>query len=83
MRMYLSIRETAMLMGASEGFVRQGLKQGVFEWGYAVRARGGKNCTYYIVAPEFCHKFHIAPDQLDAMLGDTNKDFKGGEAIDD
>lgn len=48
----LSVEETARLMGVSGQFVREGLKRGVFPWGYALKA--SSRWTYYI-SP---HKFY-------------------------
>ena len=42
----LSVIIAAKLMGKSKEFVYQGLKDGVFPWGYAVKM--GKNWSYYI-----------------------------------
>lgn len=42
----LSVIVAAKLMGKSKEFVYQGLKDGVFPWGYAVKMR--KNWSYYI-----------------------------------
>lgn len=42
----LSVIVAAKLMGKSKEFVYQGLKDGVFPWGYAVKM--GKNWSYYI-----------------------------------
>jgi transcriptional regulator with XRE-family HTH domain len=42
----LSVMTVARLMGKSKEFVYQGLRKGVFPWGYAVKM--GKNWSYYI-----------------------------------
>ena len=42
----LSVLVAAKLMGKSKEFIYQGLKDGVFPWGYAVKM--GKNWSYYI-----------------------------------
>ena len=52
--MRLSTKVAAERLGVTERFVRNGLKQGVFPWGYAVRM--GKRYSYYINADEFGRK---------------------------
>lgn len=47
----LSVKETAELMGANEMFVRIGLRDGVFPWGYAVKT--SSQYTYYISTIKF------------------------------
>lgn len=42
----LSVTTVAQLMGKSKEFVYQGLRNGVFPWGYGVKM--GKNWSYYI-----------------------------------
>lgn len=42
----LTVQQTADLLGASPSFIRRGLQQGRFRWGYAVRNR--TRWTYYI-----------------------------------
>lgn len=42
----LSVIVAAKLMGKSKEFIYQGLRDGVFPWGYAVKM--GKNWSYYI-----------------------------------
>ena len=42
----LSVKEVAKFMNASEQFIRIGLQQGVFPWGYAVKT--SSQWTYYI-----------------------------------
>lgn len=48
----ISVKEAAALMGATEDFVRVGIRQGVFPWGYAVRVSGDRY-TYYINREKF------------------------------
>ena len=47
----LTISEAAEMMGASEQFLRVGLQQNVFPWGYAVKM--SKRWTYYINRADF------------------------------
>lgn len=42
----LPVMVVAKLMGKSKEFIYQGLRDGVFPWGYAVKM--GKNWSYYI-----------------------------------
>ncbi len=48
----MTVRETAKRMGASEQFIRIGLQQGIFPWGYAVRMSANR-FTYYINRRKF------------------------------
>lgn len=45
-------RDVAKMMGVAEKTVAQGLKEGVFPWGYAIQGEGGR-CTYFINAKRF------------------------------
>lgn len=47
----LSVEETARLMGANPQFIRTGLQQGVFPWGYAVKT--SSHYTYFILPEKF------------------------------
>lgn len=47
----LSVKRVAELMGASEQFVRRGLQQGLFPWGYAVKT--SSKWTYWISPVKF------------------------------
>lgn len=47
----LSVKKVAELMGASEQFVRRGLQQGLFPWGYAVKI--SSRWTYWISPVKF------------------------------
>lgn len=47
----LSVKKVAELMGASEQFVRRGLQQGLFPWGYAVKT--SSKWTYWISSIKF------------------------------
>lgn len=47
----LPVMTAARLMGKSKEFVYQGLREGIFPWGYAVKM--GSNWSYYISAKKF------------------------------
>jgi hypothetical protein len=47
----LSVEEAAKLMGANAQFIRTGLQQGVFPWGYAVKT--SSHYTYFILPEKF------------------------------
>ena len=47
----LKVKEVARLMGVSENFIRLGLQQGLFPWGYAVKT--SSEHTYYISPAKF------------------------------
>lgn len=47
----LSVEEAAKLMGANAQFIRTGLQQGVFPWGYAVKT--SSQYTYFILPKKF------------------------------
>ncbi|MDD3052449.1 MAG: hypothetical protein PHR06_15085 [Candidatus Cloacimonetes bacterium] len=47
----LSVLEVAQKMNVSEQFVRVGLQQGIFPWGYAVKM--SSQWTYFINAVKF------------------------------
>ncbi len=51
MKNRLSVTKVAKLLGASEQFVRIGLQQGVFHWGYAVKM--STQWTYVITKQKF------------------------------
>ena len=51
MKNRLSVTKVAKLLGASEQFVRIGLQQGVFPWGYAVKM--STQWTYVITKQKF------------------------------
>lgn len=44
--MKIRVEDVARVMGASPWFVRRGLQQGIFPWGYAVK--GKSRWTYWI-----------------------------------
>lgn len=47
----LSVEEAAKLLGANAQFIRIGLQQGVFPWGYAVKT--SSHYTYFIMPNKF------------------------------
>lgn len=47
----LPVMTAAQLMGKSKEFIYQGLRDGVFPWGYGVKM--GKNWSYYISPVKF------------------------------
>ena len=47
----LTVEEAAEIMGASPQFIRIGLQQAIFPWGYAVRI--SRRWTYYINKAKF------------------------------
>lgn len=51
MKNRLSVETVAYLMGVSEQFIRIGLQQGKFSWGYAVKM--SNQYTYYISPVKF------------------------------
>lgn len=57
----LSISRAAELMGVSAQFIRIGIRQGLFPWGYAVRISGGRY-TYFISKNKFAEETGIIPD---------------------
>lgn len=48
----MTVKEVSIRMGASEQFIRIGLQQGLFPWGYAVRMSPHR-FTYYINRRKF------------------------------
>lgn len=49
----LSVNEAARLMGASPQFVRNGLRQGAFPFGWAFRSQGNRTWSYFISRKKF------------------------------
>lgn len=47
----LKVKDVARLMGVTENFVRKGLRDGLFPWGYAVKT--SSEYTYYISPVKF------------------------------
>jgi hypothetical protein len=47
----LTVEEAAKLLGANAQFVRTGLQQSVFPWGYAVKT--SSHYTYFILTKKF------------------------------
>lgn len=54
----LPVQKAAQLMGKSKEFVYQGLRDGVFPWGYGVKI--GKKWSYYISPAAFTKHTGIA-----------------------
>ena len=54
----LDVKTVAKLMGKSKEFVYQGLRDGVFPWGYAVKI--GSHWSYYISPAKFTEYTGIA-----------------------
>ena len=46
----MSVKECAALMKKSEMFIRCGLRDGIFPFGYAVKITGSTRWTYHISA---------------------------------
>lgn len=51
----MTVDEAAEIMGASSQFIRVGLQQGIFSWGYAVKM--SSQWTYYINREKFLKEF--------------------------
>lgn len=66
--MRLSVEEAAKLMGANPQFVRLGLQQNKFPWGYAVKT--SSHYTYFIMPNKFEEYTGIKVDSI-CKLGDT------------
>lgn len=47
----LSVEEAAKILGTNAQFIRIGLQQGVFPWGYAVKT--SRHYTYFILPKKF------------------------------
>jgi len=47
----ISVKKAASLMGAGQQFIRIGLQQGIFPWGYAVKT--SSKWTYFISTVKF------------------------------
>ena len=56
----LTCEEVAQLMGKGKNFVRKGLQDGVFPWGYAVKT--SSKWTYFISAKKFTEATGIEVD---------------------
>lgn len=48
----ITVADAAKMMGTSKLFIRLGLQQNIFPWGYAVKV-SDKRYTYYINAEKF------------------------------
>lgn len=59
----VSVPKAAALMGKHQDFVREGLKQGVFPFGYAVKTSG--KYSYYISSAKFeeCTGIKVVNDE--------------------
>lgn len=58
--MNLTVKETAAILNKSPQFVRIGLQQGIFPFGFAVKINGDK------------YTYHISKKQLEEYLGEIN-----------
>ncbi len=58
----LTVKKAAKLMGASEQFVRLGLQQGIFPWGYAVKT--STQYTYFISTAKFAEFIGISIEEV-------------------
>lgn len=58
----LTVKKAAKLMGASEQFIRLGLQQGIFPWGYAVKT--STQYTYFISSAKFAEFTGISIEEV-------------------
>ena len=58
----LTVKKAAKLMGASEQFIRLGLQQGIFPWGYAVKT--STQYTYFISSAKFAEFIGISIEEV-------------------
>lgn len=63
----LTVEEAAEIMGASPQFVRIGLRQGIFPWGYAVKI--SRRWTYYINRGKFLSEEKMDGKEKDEKEG--------------
>ena len=68
MKNRLSVKKAAELMEASEQFIRIGMQQGLFPWGYAVKM--SSQWTYFISAAKFSEDTGIAVNESDNGTAD-------------
>lgn len=63
----LSVEEAARLINASPQFIRIGLRQGIFPWGYAVKT--SSQYTYFILTKKFeeCTGIKIPDEYLNSV----------------
>ncbi|WP_304508958.1 hypothetical protein [Anaerotignum sp.] len=66
MKKRLTTKQAAILMGANEQFVRDGLKMGDFAWGTALKR--SSRYTYYINLDRFCEEYRLNPNEVAAQL---------------
>ena len=66
MKKRLTTKQAAILMGANDQFVRDGLQMGAFPWGTALKR--SNRYTYYINAAKFCEEYRLNPDEVAAKL---------------
>lgn len=65
----MTVKEAAKVMGVTEQFIRLGLQQGRFPWGYAVKMKG--RFSYYINSRRF-----MEHEEFDSK--DINRHGNGG-----
>ncbi len=53
----MSVKECAKIMGVSEQFVRVGLQQGLFSWGYVIKL--STHYTYFINRHKFLEEMGL------------------------
>ncbi len=58
----LTVTETARIMGMAQQTVANGLQEGVFPWGYAIR--NGRGWTYFINARHFAEVERVDLDEV-------------------
>lgn len=49
----INIKEAAQMMGASEDFLREAIKQKWFPFGVAVKSKGGRRHRFFIIRKPF------------------------------
>ena len=69
MKNRLTVKKVAELMGASEWFIRRGLQQGLFPWGYAVKT--SSKYTYWISPIKFTECTGIKSNQYTVPTGSS------------
>lgn len=67
----MTVKEAAATMGVSEQFIRLGLQQGRFPWGYAVKMR--KRYAYYINKRRFYEEQSLKSDNSDRNHHDNTR----------
>ena len=66
----LPVKTAAKLMGKSADWVMQGLRDGVFPWGYGVKIAGSSKYSYFISSVKFTEYTGI-PIPLNEIEGDV------------